>query len=162
MITAILSDFSRVIVFPKDKNYKGALNYLHFKLTEKYGDYDFYDYFKFNEELLDYYQSLKGKCSLNIFTTGVFQDHPQARQRLEPIFDNIFSAYKSKLDKSNPSSYLYIAKKLGKKSFEILFIDDKKEFIKAARKAGLSARLFQKLITLKRDIRKALEEGSKE
>lgn len=161
MINTILSDFSWVIVFPKDRNYKGALNHLHFKLSEEIGDYDFYDYFKFNEELLDFYLSLKGKCSFNIFTTGVLQNHPQVKQRLEPIFDNIFSAYDSELDKANPDSYLSIAKKLGKKPSEILFIDDKKEFIEAAKNAGLATMLYRDLIKLKRDINKALKKDSK-
>lgn len=159
MINTILSDFSWVIVLPKDKNYKGALNHLHFKLSEEIGDYDFYDYFKFNEEPLDFYKSLKGKHSLNIFTTGVLQNHPQAKQKLEPIFDNIFSAYDNELDKTNPDSYLSIAKKLGKRPSEILFIDDKEEFIKAAKKADLGTLLYKDLMNLKKSIRKALEEG---
>jgi FMN phosphatase YigB (HAD superfamily) len=160
MITAILSDFAWVIAFPKDENYKGALNRLHFKLSEEVGDYDFYDYFKLNEELLDFYQFQKEKysISLNIFTTGVLQSHPQAKKKLEPIFDNIFTTYDNELDKTNPDSYLFIAKKLGKKPSEILFIDDKEEFIKAAKKAGLSVRLYKDLMNLKKSIRKALEE----
>lgn len=161
MITTILSDFSWVIVFPKDKKYKGALNHLQFKLSEEIGNYEFYDYFKFNEEILTFYQFLKEKysISLNIFTTGVLQNHPKAKQKLEPIFDNIFSAYNTDLEKTNPDSYLSIAKELGKKPSEILFIDDKKEFIEAARKAGLNARLYKDLMNLKKSIRKSLEEG---
>lgn len=162
MITTILSDFSWVIVFPKDKKYKGALNHLHFKLSEEIGDYDFYDYFKFNKEILDFYQFLKDKysISLNIFTTGVLQNHPQAKQKLEPIFDNIFSAYDTDLEKTNPDSYLSIAKKLGKDPSEILFIDDKEEFIKAARKADLNVLLYENLMSLKKSIRKSLEKNA--
>ncbi len=161
MITTILSDFAWVIAFPKDKNYKGALNHLHFKLSKEIGDYDFYDYFKFNEEILEFYQFLKDRhsISLNIFTTGVLQNHPQAKKKLEPIFDNIFSAYNTDLEKTNPDSYLSIAKKLGKEPSEIMFIDDKEEFIKAAKQADLSVRLYKDLMDLKKNIRKALGEG---
>lgn len=138
MISTILSDFSWVIAFAKDVSYKDALNRLHFELTKEVGDYNFYDYFKFNEELLDFYSSLKGKYSLNILTTGVLQNHPQVRKKLEPIFNNIFSTYDNELEKTNPESYLFLAKKLGKKPSEILFIDDKEEFINAATEAGLN------------------------
>lgn len=35
MITNILFDFSRVILFPKDDNYSGLLNDLYRKITEE-------------------------------------------------------------------------------------------------------------------------------
>jgi hypothetical protein len=34
MIKAIVSDFSRVLLFPKDKNYQDSLNALHKQLSQ--------------------------------------------------------------------------------------------------------------------------------
>jgi len=52
MINTILSDFSLVILFPKDKTYTGKLNDLHAKLTAEQGDYDFFkDVDQFKNEI---------------------------------------------------------------------------------------------------------------
>lgn len=137
MITTILSDFSRVILNPKDKNYTGTLNELHKDLSEKNIDYSFFNYFEFNDEILNLYRQLKAKYSINVFTTGTIQNRPEIKQVIDPIFEHIYSAKDYGLDKKKPEAYLYIAKKLNNKPNEIIFIDDQLVNIFAAKKAGL-------------------------
>lgn len=143
MVTTVLSDFSRVLLFPKDPNYPGTLNGLYTELKSKYGSFNFYDYYVFNDELLDFYTKLKEKYSVNIFTTGLIQKNsPEVAARMTPIFENTFAAQDYGLSKQDPQSYVFIADKLGKNPEEILFIDDQKGNIEAAQKAGMQAILY--------------------
>jgi FMN phosphatase YigB (HAD superfamily) len=137
-ITTIISDFSRVILNVRNKAYKGTLNGLHYELSEKYFKYNFYDYFVFNEELLNFYKSQKPKYSLNIYTTGVIQNLPEVRKVVSPIFDNIFATIDFNTDKTKTVAYSYILERLQKPAGEILFIDDQQENIDAAVSAGLN------------------------
>lgn len=138
MITTILSDFSNVILFAKEKKYSGTLNNLNKDLTEKSANYNFYDYFEFNEELLSLYRKLKNKYSINLFTKGTIQNLPEVKEKLGNLFDSIFSSLDLNINKNDPSSYSLIARKLGKNPSEILFIDDMIKNIEAAKKAGLA------------------------
>lgn len=139
MITTIISDFSRVILDVKNKNYKGTLNGLHYELSEKYFKYNFDDYFEFNNDLLNFYKSLKTNFSLNIFTTGVIQNLPEVRKVIDPIFDNIFAAIDFNTDKTRSSAYSFVLQRLQKSAGEVIFIDDQEENTDAATKAGLNA-----------------------
>lgn len=142
MITTILSDFSRVILFPRDKNYKGTLNGLYKELENKKDPYDFFDYFELNENILNFYSQLKSKYSMNIFTTGKIQNAKEVKQKIDKIFDHIFSAEDYGLNKEKPDSYDFIASKLGKPANQILYIDDQLRNIKAAKKSGMQTLLY--------------------
>lgn len=54
-----------------------------------------------------------------------------------------FSAKDLGFNKYDPKAYIFIAKKLNKKPEEILFIDDQKENIEAAKEAGLKIILYE-------------------
>ena len=142
MITTIIFDLSRVLLFPKDKNYKGKLNALHKELLRK-SNYDILKYFELNDELLTYLAKSKGKVDLYVFTTGVIQNSPKIKNRLNKTFAGVFAAEDLGLDKKDPESYLSIAKKIGKSPTEILFVDDTIENVKAAKKAGFSVIHFE-------------------
>ncbi len=137
MVTTILSDFSRVIFNPKDKNYTGTLNGLHKELLEKNSNYIFFDYFEFNNDILNLYKDLRHLYSVNIFTTGTIQNRLEVREVINPIFEHIYAAGELGLNKKKAEAYLHIAQKLKRKPFEILFIDDQIENIDAANKAGI-------------------------
>ncbi|MDP4001066.1 MAG: HAD-IA family hydrolase [bacterium] len=140
MLTALLSDFSRVLLRPKNMAYAAGLNALHKKLTgESNGTYQIFDYFEFNEELLDFYKSLKGKYPISLFTTDIIQNHPEIRARLEPIFDHIFAANDLGLSKKDSQAYIFIANKLHLDPHEIVYIDDQPGNVEAANEAGLTA-----------------------
>jgi len=137
MITTILSDFSRVVLIPKNNKYSGTLNELHKNLSVKSMNYSFFDYFEFNDEILNLYSHLKTKYSINIFTTGTIQNRPEVRQIIDPIFEHIYTAKDYGLDKKQSDAYLFISNKLNRKPSEIIFIDDQTDNIAAAKRAGL-------------------------
>ncbi len=143
MIKAIVSDFSKVILFPKEVTFMGGLNKLHRELFGKNKDYDFLEYFVLNTELLDYYKLLKQKYSINIFTTGTIQNVPQIKDTIEPIFDQIISADDFDLNKSDSNAYIFVAKKLSKSPEEILYIDDNEQNVNAAKEAGFDTFLYK-------------------
>ncbi|KKQ00323.1 MAG: putative hydrolase (HAD superfamily) [Candidatus Levybacteria bacterium GW2011_GWA1_39_32] len=156
MITTILSDLSRVILNPKDKNYKGTLNGLYKELLSKNSKFNFYDYFEFDEEVLNLYSSLKSKYSLNLFTTGSIQNASEAQEKLELVFDNIYSAEDYSLDKKDPDAYKFIAKKLNIDVSQILYIDDQTENIIAAKSADLNVFHYEEYNQLANKIREIL------
>src|SRR3989338_2698464 len=149
MITTILSDFSRVILFPKDKNYQGTLNGLYGEALENNQPFNFFDCFEFNEGILNLYISLKKKYSINIFTSGIIQKAKEVDERIKPIFDNIFTAADFGLSKKQPEAYLFIANKLNKDPEEIIYIDDKLDNCKVAEKAGMKTIHYEKFTKFK-------------
>jgi len=150
-VTALLFDFSWVLMFPRDRFYAGEINKLHDQLSNK-PDYKFFDNFVLNEPLLDYLKKIKPAVSLNIFTAGHVQDLPEVRKKLDPVFEKIYSKRGIEIEKTDPRAYKFIAKDLGKDVDEILFIDDTEKNVEAAKKAGLqtivyksNGQLFKKL-----------------
>lgn len=156
MINTILSDFSHVILFSKDKTHTGKLNDLNDKLLNEYGDYDFFNYFELNQPLLDFYKSLKEKYSINIFTSGTVQNNLSVRKIIDPIFDNIYTAKDYGVNKTDSTAYELIAKKLNKKTNDIFFVDDQKENLKAAEEAGMTTVLYKDILKFKEEARKVL------
>ena len=141
MITTLLFDFSRVLLFPKDKSYRGELNPLHAELS-KNPNYKFLDYFELNAELLRFLKGIKDRSELYIFTSGTIQDAPEIQPTLRDIFVRVYSAERIGFSKKDPDSYSFIANDLGINAGEILFIDDTAANIEAARAAGLETLLF--------------------
>lgn len=131
----IIFDFSRVILFPKNQNYQESLNKLHKELSAK-SDYKFTDNFKFNKELLDYLKQNKEKYELYIFTTGSIQNTPEVQERIKGIFRKIYTVNDLGSGKNLPETFYILAREIGKKPQEILFIDDTLENVEAAKKAG--------------------------
>ncbi len=156
MINTILSDLSRVILNPKDKNYNGSLNGLYKDLLQKNTSFNFYDYFEFNEDILKFYKSLKDKYSINLFTTSTIQNSTEVKERIDQIFDNIFSAEDYGLDKAKSNAYQFIADKLKISPDKILYIDDQLENIEAARKAGLVVFYYEDYLKLRNQIEQYL------
>lgn len=137
---AIIFDFSRVFLFPKDPDYAGSLNAKNKELIEKYGSgYKFLEHFRLNEELLELSKKLSETYQLYIFTTDNIQDNSEIKPTLDKIFTKIFKAKELEVMKSESRAYELIAETLCLKSNEIIYIDDTLENIDAAKKAGLNA-----------------------
>ena len=136
MINALISDFSKVLLFKKDDKNSGKLNELHQELL-KTGDYDFWNYFTLNTELLDYYVNLSSKIEIYIFTSEYIQEYPPVMEKISPLFKDIFSALRLGVSKSTPEAYTKIASLIQKSPDEIVFVDDTEINIKAAQAAGL-------------------------
>jgi FMN phosphatase YigB (HAD superfamily) len=141
MITDLLFDFSRVILFPKDESYSGGLNSLYKeKVIKQEGR--FLDYFRFNEELLDRLSELKGSYGLSLYTTDIVQNDPVAQKWLQPIFEQVFAANDLGISKKDSAGYGVIVEKLGREPQQVLFVDDVEENVQAARAAGLQSARF--------------------
>lgn len=155
MIKAIIFDFSRVVLHPKDKSYKNGLNELHSKLKVN-PDYSLSNHFELNKELLDYLSKLKNHYPLYIFTKDYIQEEPELKPHLDKIFIQVFSAHKLGLSKEDTNTFKKLANEIKTKPEEILFIDDLAKNVKAAKKAGLkgiqflsSEQLFKELAKIK-------------
>ena len=136
MIQRVLSDFSRVLLFPKDERYEGGLNKLHREIT-KDPTYVFFDHFALNQELFDFFKALKTRYPVSIFTSEAIQNDKAMRPLLDAAFDHIFSAQELGLVKTQKEAYVKIADQLGTAPDSILYLDDNKANLEAAHDAGL-------------------------
>ena len=141
MVNTLLFDFSRVILFPKDKAYIGDLNPLHAELRKNPG-YRFLDYFELNTDLMRFLREIKSKYELYIFTSGSIQDAPEIQPEIREVFAKVYSAERIGYSKRDPASYKFIADDLHKRPDEILFVDDTAANIQVAKTAGLETLLF--------------------
>lgn len=141
MINTLLFDFSRVLIFPKDKAYKGDLNPLHAALSKNPG-YNFLDHFELNTDLMDFLRGIKNKYGLYIFTSGSIQDAPEIQPEIREVFVKVYSAERIGYSKRDQASYQFIANDLHKRPDEILFVDDTTANIEPANAAGLETLLF--------------------
>ena len=143
MIKAILSDFARVILLPKDKNYQGRLDVLEEEMKRKLKNYNVFDYFELNHELLDFFQTIKNKIPLYIYTSGSNYETPGIYEKLTPIFNDFLYSVALGKNKTDPDSYTFLAKKFQQSPEEIFFIDDDLKNIEAAQKAGLQTHWYK-------------------
>ncbi len=157
MIKAIVSDFSRVILFPKDPKYDGSLNTLH-KENLQLSGYNPLDCFELNIVLLDFYRSQVSKVNFYIFTTDSIQDAPEFKPFLEPIFTKIFSAQKMGVKKNDSDAYMLIARELACDPSEIIYIDDAIENIEAAKISGLKTILYSSVNLVAKKVTESLTE----
>lgn len=151
MISTIVFDLSRTLLFPKNKNYKGELNGLYKEVSGD-TDFNFFNYFYLDAETLSFLEILKDKCDLYIFTTGSIQNDPKIKKRLLSIFKRIFSAEEMKLFKKDPKSYKEISKALNRSPQEIVYVDDSKENLEAARLADFNVVLFSNYSSLRKSL----------
>ncbi len=149
MINIILSDFSRTVLFPKDKEYAGSLNELYKSIQGE--EVDIFDYFEFNQEILDYFKDQKSNgIKLYVFTSGTMQDDPAFRKILDKIFTDIFTIESiGGLKKTDVEAYKKIVEILRVKPDEVLFIDDDGKNIEAAKEVGLQVILYEDINSLR-------------
>ncbi len=135
----LLFDFSKVLLFPKDENYHGSLNKLYKKIQTEGKDFD--DYYRLNTDLLDYLSKLD--CEKYIFTTGTVQNAPEIKDLVKAVFNDIFNVPLIGFEKTDKRAYLDIAERVGVEPNALLFIDDNKDNLQAAREAGLDTLHYQ-------------------
>lgn len=136
-----LFDLSKTLLFAKDKSYNGGLNNLHRSLVDT-ADYAFFDHFELNNELLKYLESKKSSTRMAIFTSGYIQEYSDLNNKLDPLFERVFSAAEIGLSKSSPDAYVFIADQLKVDPKEITFIDDVDENVEAARSVGMNGIVY--------------------
>ncbi len=155
MIKAILSDFSRTLLFPKDENYTGKLNALHENLKDS-PNYNIWEHYKLNQGLLEFYKQISSSVDVYIFTTKYIQEWPPLKEKLSSAVSGTFIASQLNVKKDDSESYKLVAEKVGYNVEEIIFIDDAQENINAARKAGMVTIKFNSNKQVVEDVRKAL------
>lgn len=137
MYKAIVFDFSRVLIFPKDKSYKGSMNDLY-RAHVKDKNFRLLDWYVLNEELLEKLAEIKDNYELFVFTSGAsLHLDPEVLPRLGQVFTNILNAADVGADKDTSTAYHLLADTIGFEPSEMLFIDDTMENIAAAKEAGL-------------------------
>lgn len=142
MITTLLFDFSRVLLFPLNTSYSGGLNKLHAELKENPA-YSFASNFTLNMELLKYLKIIKETYTLYIYTSEDIQNSPEVKPLLDEVFTVIFSAKDIGFSKTDSRGYIFIAERIQSSVTDILFIDDRAENIAAAQLAGLNTLQYQ-------------------
>jgi HAD superfamily hydrolase (TIGR01509 family) len=124
-------------------------------LQEQDKNFNYFDYYKLNQELLDYYKRLKEAYELYIFTTGYVQDHPAVRPILDEIFEDIYNLEEvDGLKKDDPQAYIKLTEIINQKPEEIVFIDDVKDNTQAAHKAGLKTIVYTDVENLVQEFKK--------
>jgi HAD superfamily hydrolase (TIGR01509 family) len=141
MITTLLLDFSRVLIFSKDKDYQGSLNQLYRQHREQAG-YQIFSEFELNGELLQWLEQKKDTYDLYLFTTDIIQDDPAVRERIAPVFKKILSARELGISKGESSGYQHIIGSIGKSPEEVLLIDDTLVNVQTAQSVGLKTIQF--------------------
>lgn len=152
MITTLLLDLSRVLLFPTDPAYQGELNILYRELREKPG-FVFSHHFVLNQELLSYLQKQSSQYTLAMFTSGVIQHAAEIKEPLSQLFSPILSAEELGLTKTDPGAYRQIAQTLSSEPSEILYIDDVPANISAAKSARLSVIQYHNNEQLLKDLK---------
>ncbi len=138
MIKAVITDLSRVLLFPKDKTYNGGLNSLNNSLLEKNREYRFQDYFELNEELIDYYSFLNKTVPLHIFTSETIQDNPSIKNHIDECSTSVISALKLGVHKSEQLAYEKMLKLLTLTPHEVAYVDDMQANLDAASRVGIN------------------------
>ncbi|HEX8965326.1 MAG TPA: HAD-IA family hydrolase [Patescibacteria group bacterium] len=138
MISSLLFDLSRVIIFPKNIAYSADIHFLYQQLLKKNSLFDFDSYFYFNDELLSYISAQKSLYSMFIFTSGDMYLHPKVEKKLAPFFERIISTRDFGLEKDDPTVYQLALGKVKKTAAETVYIDDEQTHIFAAKLAGIT------------------------
>jgi len=135
-VKALLFDFSRTLLFPKDMTDTRTLNQQH-RFFSQSKEYQLFDHFELNQELLDFLHQIKDKVALYIFTSGTMISSAPELQAHLTDFKKIYSGTELNLDKRDPMAYTWVAADIGLPPEEILFVDDSEGNVAAAREAGM-------------------------
>jgi FMN phosphatase YigB (HAD superfamily) len=142
MIKAVVTDFSKVLLFAKDKSYTGGLNGLNRKLLADEASYPFFDYFVLNNSLLEYYAKLRQRMPVYVFTSGTIQNHPAIKRTVAGVFSAVISAEELGLSKADRGAYMAVAGIVKHEPSEIVYVDDKQANLDFAAAAGMTTVLF--------------------
>lgn len=154
---ALITDVSKVLLFPKDKTYTGSLNALYKeKINEP--NFKFFDYYELNTELLNFYKSLKPELKVYILTSDVIQDAPELQPFWVNVIDKIFSASQMSTNKSAPEAYQKVLSEINLLLSEAIYVDDSKENLNASIEVGLPSILYQNNNQAILDIKNMLKE----
>ena len=108
---------------------------------------------KLNNNIMNMAKILKNKgCETGILSNITTEARKSIDRELISNFDHVFFSDVIKMSKPNSKVFSHVTKKLSSK--EIIFIDDKLENIREAKKHGIHSILFKEYGSLKREITK--------
>lgn len=149
----LISDFSRVLLFPKDEIYRSGLNKLYGQTSVNGGKFE--DYFVLNEDLLKELEELD--LDKYVFTTGTVQDAPEIKNRISTVFKKVFNVPMIGYIKTDGNAYLKLCSEIGVEPNQAMFIDDTQANVVAAKTAGLHAVVYENNDQVLGEITKWLE-----
>ncbi|MFA6511809.1 MAG: HAD-IA family hydrolase [Patescibacteria group bacterium] len=152
-LNAIIFDFSRTLLFPKDTTYTGGLNKRYAEVKEK-PNFVFTDYFTFNDELITYLESHQDAWTVHILSSKVIQDDPAVQKHIGHLFLNIYSALRIGKKKTDPELYRIVSEKINEQPGHVCYVDDKQKNLSAASSAGMMAIHYTNNTQLIADLKK--------
>lgn len=78
----------------------------------------------------------------------------RGRQPIKSLFDRVFDSTKIHLAKPDVPAFRYILKKMKLRPHQSLFVDDRLENVKAARKVGMNGILYKDAVQFRKTIKK--------
>lgn len=141
MIKALVSDLSRVLIFPKEEHPE-SLNELYQDRTA--GGEKFNEIFSFNTPLLGIYTAISHDTPVYVYTSGIYiPTDEQVQTVLSGFATKVFVGDDVPHKKSQPQAYAFLAETLEIKPEELVFVDDSAKNIAAADSAGYQTIHYQ-------------------
>lgn len=161
MIKAIISDLSNIL-FIKDSSIQSTLNTYYDTLTDTQKN-NLFEIFRLDNDHLSFLKEISEKhgISMYLFTSGHIQENKILNEELNKYFKRKFSPefdYQEGIfGKDFSGSYTAIAKILNINVAEVLFIDDNKSFVEAAKNVGAKGIVYSTLSEAKIQIEQLLK-----
>lgn len=110
---------------------------------------------KLNRDVINIIRKLSGRYSLGVISNlNVVHDAVNRKRKYYRYLKHRVLSYKAGVTKPDIRIYRLAAKKVRCKPRQCLFIDDKPENVKGARKAGMNAIRYKDVAQLKKDLRR--------
>lgn len=138
----LISDFSYVLLFPRDKKAKGRPTDIY-ETNKDQSEYSVFDTFRLNTTLLEEYKRISKTNKVYLFTNGNMHLIPEVRKILDECFTDCFNVNDVGYSKSDSRAFISLATKLNINVSEMVFVDDMKENVRAALDAGAVAIRFE-------------------
>jgi HAD superfamily hydrolase (TIGR01509 family) len=107
---------------------------------------------KVRRAVLDYLLSFRGQYTVALFSNTIEPHVRHNRSRFLHRFDRLFLSNEIGLRKPAQASFRHVAKELGLRPYECVFIDDMGENVSAAKAVGFHALKYGSLPKLRRDM----------
>ena len=154
MIKAIVSDFSRTLLFAKDPHYTGSINKMYRELLNTQ-EFKFFDHYIWNKQLAEFYQDIKvtKNIPIYIFTTEKIQENSEVKKYTDQLFTTIYTIKDvGNITKDNPQAYKKLLELIKLSPGEVIFIDDSEVNVSAAKQVGLNCVMYTQLEQVKQSI----------
>lgn len=106
-----------------------------------------------NEELLSKIESLRKTCDVYMLTDtiDIHDDHNKNRGIYDK-FNKVFKSYEDNTIKSDPNTFVKLLNKININPQEVVFVDDKQEYVQIANNLGIHGIVFENNEKLKEDL----------